>query len=138
MNSKQKSLAVLFWIVILNYAVQVPYYFHQYYFPRHLAPNWSGTALLAFTLIWFLLGYFRYIGGKRYGLGLLLSFLIVQVLFYGHAILFSVAGQGAIAQLRTHNPFLFIIFSIGYLNFFVAAYYAYKLMKHKNDSKAVS
>ena len=138
MASKPKPLAVLFWVVILNYLAQIPYYVHQYYRPRHLAPNWSGTALLVLTLVWFLLGYFRYIQAKRYGFGILLSFLIVQVLFYGHAILFSLAGQGAIAQLGTHSPFLFVIFSIGYLNFFVAAYYAYKLMKRKNGSTAVS
>lgn len=138
MEPKQKSLTVLFWVVILNYLAQVPYYFHQYYFSRHLAPNWPGAALLAFTLGWFLLGYFRYIRHKRYGFGVLLSFLVVLVLFYGHAILFSFAGQGAIAQLRTHSPFLFVIFSIGYLNFFVAAYYIYKLLLHKNGSKAIS
>ncbi|WP_206915906.1 hypothetical protein [Alicyclobacillus suci] len=67
MTIHKKSMAALFFAVILNYVAQVPYYFHQYYFPHHIAPNWSGVALLVLTLIWFLVGYFRFVDGKRYG-----------------------------------------------------------------------
>lgn len=122
MTIHKKSMAVLLCVVLLNYVTQIPYYLHQYYYPYHEAPNWSGAALLALTLIWFLAGYIRFLGGKRYGWSLLLSFLAAQIIFYGHSWLLSFVGGGAIAQLRTHSPFLLVVFLIGDLNFVVALY----------------
>jgi hypothetical protein len=123
MTINKKYTLVLLCVVLLNYVAQIPYYLHQYYFPHHLAPNWSGVALLVLTLIWFLFGYFRFVNGNRFGRSLLLSFLLAQVIFYGHSLVFSFFGGGMIAQLRTHSPFLLVVFLIGDLNFLVALYY---------------
>lgn len=95
-------------------------------------PSWPGVLLLSLTLLWFIAGYMSYVSGKRYGKGLLMSFLAAQVLFYGHAIVFGfMNGSGAEAQLKTHSPFLFVIFLIGYINFAVAAWYLLWLAKVK-------
>lgn len=137
MNHNLKHSLPLLVAVALNYLAQIPYYMHQYYIGRHISPSWPGTLLLLLTLLWFLAGYIRFISGKKYGRGLLLSFLATQVLFYGHAIIFGlVNGSGAVAQLKTHSPFLFVVFLIGYINFGVAAYYVVKLLQNKSNPKA--
>ncbi len=138
MMATKRHLPVLLAAVLLNYAAQIPYYFHQYYFPRRIPPNFVGVALLSATFVWFLAGYGMFIGGKKYGKGLLLSFLAAQVLFYGHAIVFGlINGSGVVAQLKTPSPFLFVIFLIGYLNFVVAAYYLIRLLKEKSSTNIV-
>jgi hypothetical protein len=138
MNRSLKYPLPLLVVVVLNYFAQIPYYFHQYYLGRHLAPSWTGTLLLLFTLLWFLAGYTRFVSGKKYGMGLLLSFLAAQVLFYGHAIISGLTnGGGAVAQLKTHSPFLFVIFFIGYINFVVAAYYLVRLLKQKGNTNII-
>jgi len=130
MNKNLKYTLPLLAAVSLNYLAQIPYYIHQYYIGRHLAPSLPGTFLLLLTLLWFLAGYSMFSRGKKYGRGLLLSFLAAQVLFYGHAIVFGlVSGGGAVAQLKTHNPFLFVIFLIGYINFGAAVYYSVWILK---------
>lgn len=131
----RRHLPVLLAVVLLNYAAQIPYYLHQYYFPRHIPPNLFGVALLSATLVWFLAGYITFIRDKKYGRGLLLSFLIAQVLFYGHAIIFGlINGSGIVAQLKTHSQFLLIIFLIGYINLAVAAYYLVWLALKKRSA----
>ena len=138
MNRSLKYSLPLLVTVTLNYLAQIPYYFHQYYVGRHLAPSWPGTLLLLFTFLWFLAGYTRFVRGKKYGMGLLLSFLAAQILFYGHAVVFGlINGSGIVAQLKTHSPFLFVIFLIGYINFGVAAYYLVRLLKDKNSTNII-
>jgi hypothetical protein len=138
MNKSLKYTSPLLAAVALNYLAQIPYYFHQYYSGRHLAPSWPGTFLLLLTFVWFLAGYTRFVRGKKYGVGLLLSFLAAQILFYGHAIIFGlINGGGAVAQLKTHSPFLFVIFLIGYINFGVAAYYLVRLLKDKSSTNII-
>jgi hypothetical protein len=137
MNKNLKYSLPLLAAVAINYLAQIPYYIHQYYIGRHLSPAWPGTFLLLLTALWFLAGYTRFISSKKYGRGLLLSFLATQVLFYGHAIIFGlINGGGAVAQLKTHSPFLFVIFLIGYINFGVAACYLVWLLKNKSNTKA--
>jgi hypothetical protein len=76
-----------------------------------------------------------FVRDKKYGKGLLLSFLAAQVLFYGHAIIFGlINGGGIVAQLKTHSPFLFVIFLIGYLNFTVAGYYLVRFLRKKGNT----
>lgn len=139
MNKNLKHTFPLIVYVVLNYLAQIPYYIHQYYIGRHIPPSLPGVLLLLLTLLWFLAGYTLFIKGKRYGRGLLISFLTAQVLFYGHSIIFGlVNGGGAVAQLKTHSPFLLVIFLIGYLNFLVAAYYMYWLIKRGQTSRQTS
>lgn len=130
-ETRLKATAPLAAAVLLNYAAQLPYYLHQYYLPRHQAPSWPGAVLLGLTLVWFVVGYVRYLRGQPYGAGMLLAFLLAQVLFYGHSVALGLlTGGGAEAQLTTHSRFLLVIFSIGYVNFLVAACYVYWLARH--------
>lgn len=130
MNKIVKHTLPLVLAVGINYAAQIPYYIHQYYIGQHLMPSFPGTALLLVTFLWFLVGYSLFIGGKKYGRGLLLSFLAAQIVFYGHAIVFGlINGSGIVAQLKTPSPFLFVIFLIGYINFVAAGYYLVQLLK---------
>ncbi|HUZ00146.1 MAG TPA: hypothetical protein VMU89_07325 [Thermomicrobiaceae bacterium] len=132
MRTRGRATAVLVAVVALNYAAQIPYYLHQYYLPRHQLPSPLGTLLLGLTLLWFVVGYRRYLTGRRFGYGLLLGFLVVQVLFYGHSVVLGLlTGAGAVAQLTTSSRFLLVIFTIGYLNFAVAAYYVYWLLRSR-------
>ena len=136
MNKNLKYSLPLLAAVTLNYVAQIPYYIHQYYIVRHVPPSLPGTFLLLLTLLWFLAGYIMFIGDGKYGKGLLLSFLATQVLFYGHAIILGlITGGGALAQLKTHSLFLFVIFLIGYINFGTAAYYLAWLSKYKSNPK---
>jgi hypothetical protein len=128
--SRVKSTVPLAAAVIANYAAQVPYYLHQYYFPHHQVPATAGVVLLGLTLLWFLTGYGLYLWGRRYGTATLLAFLLAQVLFYGHSVILGLlTGGGAEAQLTTNSRFLQVIFSIGYLNFLVATFYVYWLVR---------
>lgn len=138
MNKKLNRTIPLIVAVAINYLAQIPYYIHQYYIGRHIPPSLPGTLLLLLTLLWFLVGYIRFVRNKKYGAGLLLSFLAAQIIFYGHAVVFGlINGSGVVAQLKTNSSFLLVIFCIGYLNFIVAAYYAYWLVKHKISSEIV-
>lgn len=133
-NERINATLPLLIVVGVNYLAQVPYYFHQYYIGRHIMPSWPGVLLLSLTLLWFMAGYASFVKSGPYGRGLLASFLVAQVLFYGHAIVYGlVNGSGAVAQLQTKSPFLFVIFLIGYINFAVAAYYLARLLKRKNS-----
>lgn len=133
--AKQKPLYPLVIAILVNYLAQIPYYLHQYYFPRHFAPSLLGVVLLTITLAWFIAGYVRYLQNKRYGWGLLLSFLLAQVLFYGHSIVLGLfTGGGIVAQMETPSRFLLVIFLIGYINFTVAAYYLVRFLRRKGDT----
>lgn len=130
MKVTTKPIFILFCAVMLNYGAQIPYYLHQYYFPHHLAPSPLGVLLLGITLLWFLIGYYRYLSAKKHGRVVLLGFLLAQVLFYGQTIVLGIwTGAGAVAQLKTQSLVLLVIFIIGYINFLVALYYVYWLIK---------
>ena len=131
-RSRGRATAALVAAVGLNYAAQIPYYLHQYYLPHHQLPAAGGTLALGLTLLWFVIGYWWYVSGRRFGYGILLAFLVVQVLFYGHSIVLGLlTGAGAVAQLTTPSRFLLVIFAIGYVNFAVAAYYVYWLLRNE-------
>lgn len=131
MTSRGRATAALVAAVGVNYLAQIPYYLHQYYLPHHQPPALLGTLALGLTLLWFVVGYWAYVANRRLGLPVLLAFLVVQVLFYGHAVVLGLlTGGGAVAQLTTSNRFLWVIFAIGYVNFAVAAYYVYWLLRN--------
>lgn len=121
------SLRFLFWITIVNYLAQIPYYFYNYYFPYHVLPTISGIVLLGATLLWFLTGYFRTITRSSYGFELLISFLFVEALFYLHSFIF-----GAFF-FQMQNPHLLIksVFIVGHLSGATAGYYTYRLVHSK-------
>lgn len=102
-------LAVLFWVVIADYLAQIPYYLVNYYLPHGTAPSVSSILLLGLTLAWFLVGYIA-IRRRRFGYWVLLSFALVEGLFYLRTLLF-----GPVAfQLANPSMVIKLVFLIGY------------------------
>ena len=121
------SLRFLLWVTILNYCAQVPYYFDNYYIPYHVLPSLRGLVLLGLTLVWFSIGYVGVLKNHRYGYYVLLSFLIVEALFY----IFSLISGTFLFQMQNHSLLIKIIFSIGYISGITSAYYAYSLIRYR-------
>jgi hypothetical protein len=117
-------LVVLFWVVIADYAAQIPYYLVNYSIPHGSAPTLRSLVLLGMTLAWFLIGYFALLQGRRVGYWLLLSFLLIEGVFYLLTILF-----GAVAfQLDNHSWVNRIVFLIGYATGIVSLLYTVLLL----------
>lgn len=118
-------MQILLFVTLANYAAQIPYYLYNYYFPYNVAPSIRGVFLLGLTLIWFLAGYIGYRRGKKWGKLLLVSFLLVEALFY----LGSVASGAFFFQLQEPRLVIRIVFLIGYVSAGVSAYFVYKLLR---------
>ena len=121
--SLHPPLVVLFWVVIVDYLAQIPYYLVNYYFPHHAPPTVSSVVLLGLTLAWFLIGYFT-VRRRRFGYWVLLSFLVVEGLFYLRTLLL-----GSVAfQLQNPHPVIVAVFIIGYVTGIVSLVYAIVLV----------
>jgi len=112
-------LVVLFWVVIVDYLAQLPYYLVNYYLPHHSAPTISSIVLLGLTLAWFLIGYFT-IRRRPFGYWVLLSFLVAEGLFYLRTLLDGAAGY----QLANPDAVIKTVFIIGYVTGVVSLVYA--------------
>lgn len=130
MKSKDAlSLFPLFFIVACNYLAQIPYVIHQY----HGHSNPYGALLLLATLVWFVLGCLLLQKRKKLGYILLLTFLLVQVIFYFYnEVILSFYGYGMFYHF-THSKdwILWMVFLIGDINFFGACFYGYYLIRRK-------
>jgi hypothetical protein len=131
-NGHQPARARIVWIyavtVIANYVAQVPYALHLY----GTAFSRTGALLLGATLVWFLVAMRLFLNGRRLGYWLLLTYAIIQTLFYldGEVIL-AFAGNGLPYHLsHTGDPIVWLTFLIGDLNFIAAvAMVVYLLMR---------
>jgi hypothetical protein len=134
MARSRQQRAHFLWLVLVvvgaNYLAQIPYYLHLYYFPHGALPSASGSALLGLTLVWFLVGYAQLVRGSVKGYWLLLSFLVTEVFFYAHNIFTQVThGYPPFFHLQNHDPILFTVFAIGYLNMLMGVYFLYYLAR---------
>jgi hypothetical protein len=125
-------LPVLFWVVVADYLAQIPYYIVNYGIPYHAAPTVSALVLLGLTLTWFLVGYFGLRAHRRFGYWVLLSFLLIEGLFYVQTLLFGTA----VFQLE--NPHLVnrIVFSIGYASGIISLLYFAALITFRAQYRA--
>ncbi len=128
MESQARWRSWFLWSVLIivgaNYLAQIPYYLRVYYFPHHVAPSFSGTLLLGCTLVWFLVGYARLLSGSAKGYWLLISFLVTEVFFYAYNMVNQVMhGLPPFLHMDVHDPILFVVFGIGYLNLVVGFYF---------------
>lgn len=116
-------MRILFLVVVSNFIAQIPYYLHQYYNPRHLAPSVLGVLLMSVVLAWFLIGYSMLKKQKKRGYFLMQSFLSIEFLFYLQTQLVQFAtGHGVLLHVvHPDGWLLFIVFLIGYINFLAAA-----------------
>ncbi|MGH7862604.1 MAG: hypothetical protein ACRENM_04980, partial [Candidatus Dormibacteraceae bacterium] len=83
-------------------------------------PTVSAIILLGLTLAWFLVGYFGQRAHRRFGFWVLLSFLLVEGLFYLRTLLF---GHVAF-QLDNSNLVVRMVFLIGYVTGVISLLYA--------------
>ncbi len=124
-----KILFILFFIVVANYLVQIPYALHLYGF--HINP--FGAVLLTITLLWFLSGFLLLVQKTTIGYWLLLAFFFVEFLFYFHGqIILAFFGYGLLYHLfRFNDMILWITFFIGDINFLTAGYAIIYLVENK-------
>jgi len=123
------SLTPLIVVTLVNYAAQVPYYIHNDYSPAHPLPGLRAVLLLGATLAWFAIGLAGLSRNRRWGFGVLISFLITEAFFYAMTI---VSGT-FILQLEYPSILLKAVFVIGYVSGAIAAYYAYRLIRDRRQ-----
>ncbi len=128
--TNKRFLNIVFVVVIANFAAQIPYLVHQY----HGKPSVVGVILMVAVLAWFLAGYILLLKNSMTGFVSLISFLIVEFLFYlSTQITQAASGKGILLHvLHPDDPFLFIVFGIGYINFIAAGYFVIYLLRHKS------
>jgi hypothetical protein len=109
-------------VVGANYLAQIPYYLYLYYLSHRALPPFFGTSLLMATFVWFLLGWLLLAQrGSLTGFWLLLTFLLAEFIFYSLNMANQVAhGFTPFFHLQNHDPLLFTVFAIGYLNLVAA------------------
>ena len=127
------SLRWLFVVVTTNFLVQLPYYYHQYYAKYHVLPSLPAVLLVGAVLIWFLTAYYWLQKGRAVGYYFTMAFLIVEFLFYLQTqIMQLISGHGILLYvINPHDVILFIVFGVGYLNFFAAGWFVYYIHLHK-------
>ena len=132
-SAKAPELRPLVVITLFNYVAQVPYYIHNDFTPAHPLPGVRAVALLGMTLAWFVIGLVGYRRQKGWGYWLLVSYLLVEAVFYLETIVSGIF----IPQLRNHTLLIDAVFVIGYASGLVSAYYAYRLLRIRRIWKSV-
>jgi hypothetical protein len=121
-------------VVLANYAAQIPYALDLY--GTHVNP--FGVVLLLATLAWFLTGAVLQRRGLRVGYWLLVSFLIVEFLFYFHGQILGIFhGYGLVYNIvHAHDMIVRIVFLVGDVNFLAAGYFAaYLLLRRRRAGR---
>ena len=122
-------------VTVMNYAAQVPYSIHNGDFSAHRPLDLvRGALLLGVTLAWFVLGLTGYVRKQRWGLAVLVSFLVTEALFYTATF---VTGM-FIFQLENPSYLLKAVFVTGYASGAVAAFYAYRLTREHLRSRRLA
>ena len=115
------ALYVLLGITVLNYAAQIPYYYH-FYAVHHVLPAPFGVVFLVATFALFLAGYSLTLQTKPAGGWLLLGFLLLE---FGGYLLHNLTGA-FLNDLPTNDLIFFTVSLIGYLIF--AASFVYLVL----------
>ena len=106
------QIKVLFWITIVNFIAQIPYFFQLYY---HKTSDLKKLVNLPMGLVLalFLIAYILLIKHKKGGYWLMIAFLLMEFLFYFSNVIFSyMNGLGLFFQLFNPNLVLRIVFTI--------------------------
>lgn len=132
---RRLTLITLAVVTLVNFLVQIPYYFHQYYVTAHLPPSPIGVVLMSGVLAWFLGGYYLLLKGKKSGYILITAFLTVEFLFYLMTQVTQLLGGHGVFLYVLHpsDPFLFLVFGIGYINFIASALLLYFLVRYRSQ-----
>ncbi len=129
------QFVLLFISILLNFIAQAFYFYHLYYngfksLETHLPQIIIIVVTLAFFLVPSLLLYMK----KKVGYYLLLSFLIVEFLFYlMNFIEAFIHYANPFFQLNNPDMFLRVIFVIGYMNLFSSGYLLLLIIRNKKE-----
>jgi hypothetical protein len=116
----------------VNYAAQVPYFIHNDYSAAHPLPGVRAIALLGATLAWFAAGMIGVTRRRRWGLGVLMSYLLTEAIFYAMTI---ISGT-FVYQVENPSVLLRVVFVLGYASGAVAAYYAVRIFRERRRERA--
>lgn len=124
-------MKVLFWITMINFIAQVPYFFQLYYHSfSDLRRVINVPMVLVFAL--FLTAYILLKKNSQLGYWLMVAFLSIEFLFYLSNMVFSlINGYGLFFQLYNPNLILKAVFAIGYLNLFASGYFLFLFLFKK-------
>jgi hypothetical protein len=112
-------------VTLVNYLAQVPCYLHNDYSAHHLLPGLPAVALLGATLAWFAVGLAGFLGHRRWGRPVLVSYLVTEAVFYGA----TIASGIFLHQLANPSYLIKAVFVVGYVSGAVAAGYAVLLVR---------
>ncbi len=129
----------LFVISLINFIAQVVYFLHLYYTPQHPFPELRSLVLMGSVFALLLGGYRWFVQGKRWGYFLLALFMALEFLFYLWNIIGgALHGLGPFFHLNDSDPILWLVFAIGYLNFFASGYCLALLLIYRAQLKPPS
>ncbi len=132
-NSVLWQARVLFALTLLNFLAQIPYFIHLYLGRQSLVITLRSCLIMGSVLAFFLIASYLLFTGRRPGYALMLIFLAVEFLFYLFGVISStIRGLGPFFQVRNPDVILRIVYSIGYVNLFVAGYFLVLLLRHKS------
>jgi hypothetical protein len=123
---------LLFGSILANFVAQVIYFLHLYYTPEHPLPDLKSFLLMGSVFALFLIGYSLFVRNNRAGFFVLALFLALEFFFYLWNIIGGVLnGFGLFFHLGDRDPILWLVFAIGYLNFFTAGYWLFLLLNNR-------
>lgn len=114
-------------VTAVNYAAQVPYYLHNDYSMQHPLPGVRAIVLLGATLLWFVVGLTGFIRRRRWGMAVLVSFLVTEAVFYAATIVTGIF----LFQVSNPSDLLKVVFVVGYISGATAAGYSWLLLRSR-------
>lgn len=115
--------------ILANFVAQIFYFIHLYYTPQHPYPDLRASLLMGAVFALFLAGILLLYLVPKVGQGLLSVFLALEFLFYLWNMVGGVLhGYSLFFHLSEPDPILWVVFAIGYLNFFASGYFLFLLL----------
>jgi hypothetical protein len=111
-------------VTSLNFLAQTPYYLPHAAVPL---PAVHAAAMMGTGLAWLALGLAGCTRGRSWGFAVLVSFGIVEVLFYA----MHFAEGAFVMQLESQSDLRKAVFALGYASAAAAGYYLYRLFRQR-------
>jgi hypothetical protein len=121
-------------IILANFVAQIFYFIHLYYTPQNPLPNLQSTLALGSVFVLFLAGVVLLLLKPYMGYIVLSIFLALEFFFYLWNIIGGMLhGYGMFFHLAEPDPTLWVVFAIGYLNFFASGYFLFLLLYKRRE-----
>jgi hypothetical protein len=124
---------VLFFLILVNFLAQVPYFFHLYSRSQSWSVSLRSFLIMGAVFAFFLIASFLLFRGHRWGYPWMVAFLSIEFLFYFYGVISSlIHGYGLFFQVHNPDLVLRIIYTIGYMNLFASGYFLYLLLFYRD------